>query len=66
VEENLFMAEHLEKNHDKAPRSTFLLPAGKHRFLPVHPPDLFRKTVATTQFRASTQNCLIKEHKNHL
>ena len=49
MEKNLFMAEHMAKNHDKAARSAFLLSAGKHRLSPLHPPDLFRKALASPE-----------------
>ena len=42
VEEGLFMAEHLAKDHDKASSPAFLLFAGKHRVSPLHSPNLFR------------------------
>jgi hypothetical protein len=42
------MAEHLAKDHDKAPCSAILLPARKHRISPLHPLDLFQKALAAS------------------
>ena len=53
VEEDLFMAEHLAKNHDKASSSAFLLFAGKHRVSPLHSSDLLRKALASSQPNAA-------------
>ena len=49
VEESLFMAEHLAKDHDKASCSAFLLFARKHRISPLPPPDLFGKALASSR-----------------
>jgi len=49
MEKDLFMAEHMAENYDKAPRPAFLLPPGQHRISPLHPPDLFHKALASSQ-----------------
>ena len=65
MEENLFMAEHMAKNYDKAPRPAFLLPAGKHRISPLHPPDLLRKALASPQ-TGSTGIMVVSGLNRHL